>query len=134
MKFNALLAAIVALLCFTACEDIFEDKNAPDGSKPEVRVLAPTSSRSYAIAEGLPIKLSVIDKDEIKELKILVKGSYGEPDLINFSKYPDVKVLELDTIVGQQQFAPGTYTLEITATDHRSNIASKEVSFKIKNQ
>ncbi len=125
------------MFCATAmlssCEDIFEDSKAPDGSKPDIKILSPTSNRSFSTDQGLPLQVTVVDKDDIKELLVLVKGSQGELDFVRFSLQPNKKVLELDTVVAQNSFIPGTYTLEISAKDGRSNLATKEVVFKINN-
>ncbi|WP_187261554.1 hypothetical protein [Pontibacter beigongshangensis] len=134
MKLNTLMASLAAILMLSSCEDIFEDSSLPDGSKPDIRIASPTANRSYLVEHGFPVKLTVVDKDQIKSLTIVVKGSNGEPALVNIVKTPDVKVLELDTLIHQPSFVPGTYLLEVTATDSRTNIFTKEVSFNMKDK
>lgn len=135
MKTKTLLASLVAVLMLTACEDLFEDGSLqPDGSKPSLTVKNPTTNQTLSTTSGLRIKLTATDKDKVKELQVRVHELGGEADLVNFTTFPDKKILELDTLVSVSGLHAGEYTLTISATDYRTNVASKDVSFKVKSE
>ena len=133
MKTKTLLASLVAVSMMTACEDLFEDGSLqPDGSKPNLTVKNPTTNQTLSTTNGLRIKLTATDKDKVKELQVRVHKPGGNADLVNFKTYPDKKILEVDTLVSVPGLQAGEYTLTINATDYRTNVASKEISFKVK--
>jgi hypothetical protein len=133
MKFKSLLASVVAVIALTACEDVFEDGSLqPDGSKPSLTIRNPTNSQVLSQADGLRIKLTVSDKDKVKELQVRVRDVGGDADFINFTTFPDKKILELDTLLTVPGLKQGDYILTINATDYRTNVASDEVGFKVK--
>jgi hypothetical protein len=133
MKTKTLLASLVAVLMMTACEDLFEDGSLqPDGSKPSLTVKNPTANQALSTADGLRIKLTATDKDKVKALQVLVREPGDTTDLINFTTFPDKKILEVDTLLSVHELGAGSYTLTIHATDYRTNVASAEVSFRVK--
>ena len=134
MKLKSLLASMLAIVMLTSCEDIFEDGMKPDGSKPYVTVNAPTTNHSFTKANGVAVNLTIVDKDNVKDLnvQILDANGNGEAPIIEFTKRFDKNVVVLDTLVGQDQIMPGSYKLSITAKDKRTNIEKKEITFKVK--
>lgn len=129
-----MLAALATVGMFTACEDIFEDGSMqPDNSDPSVVVNSPSNNQSINIAQGIPVNISAVDKDKVKDLDIILQSQEGEQKvLIDFSTNPDKNVVEFDTLVNVKGIKPGLYNLIITATDYRTNQTVREVPVTIK--
>jgi hypothetical protein len=133
MKLRTVLASLAAVAMLTACEDLFEDGSMqPDGSKPNLTVKNPTKAQSLTQGNGLRVMVTAVDKDKVKELQVKVRDVGGDADLVNFTTLSDKKVFELDTLLTVPGIKPGDYTLTINAIDYRTNVASEEVSFKVK--
>lgn len=124
---------MVLVVSLTACEDVFEDGSLqPDGSKPALTIRNPTKNQKLSKSSGLRVKLTASDKDKVKELHVRVRAVGGDADHINFTTFPDKKILEFDTLLSTNALHEGDYTLMIQATDFRTNVASGEVSFSVK--
>ncbi|MBD1395553.1 hypothetical protein H9Q13_00105 [Pontibacter sp. JH31] len=135
MKLKTWLASLAAISFMTACEDLFEDGSLqPDGSKPNLTVKNPTANQTLATSKELRIKLTATDKDKIKALEVRVHELGGNAELVNFTTFPDKKILEVDTLLTVPGLRTGEYMLTISATDFRTNVASKEVGFKVKSE
>lgn len=133
MKLRTLLASLAAVGLLTACEDIFEDGSLqPDGSKPNLTVRNPTNNQTLTAAGTVRVKFTASDKDKVKELQVRVRDVDGDADLVNFTSFPDTKVLEFDTLLTVPGMRTGAYTLTIQATDFRTNVATEDVTFKVK--
>ncbi|WP_125185457.1 hypothetical protein [Botryobacter ruber] len=132
MKLKSILATMLAVVMLTSCEDIFEDGMKPDGSKPYVTVNAPTANHSFTKANGVAVSLSVVDKDDVKDLIVQISDLNGEAPIVDFTKHFNKNVAILDTLVAQNQLMPGSYKLSITAKDKRSNVQKQEITFKVK--
>ena len=133
MNFKILLVCVLAVASLTACEDLFEDGSLqPDGSKPYLVIRNPTQNQTLSKSSGLRVKLTATDKDKLKELQVIVRANGGEVDYINYSTFPDNKILEIDTVLNVSELKKGDYTLKINATDFRTNLASTEVLFSVK--
>ncbi|NEM99253.1 Ig-like domain-containing protein [Pontibacter burrus] len=131
MKLKTTLAAFLAALTLTSCEDIFEDGSMqPDGSKPSLTIINPTANQAVQQAKGLRIYLSAFDKDEVKNMEFTVRGS--ETDLLSFNKVMNKTAFEFDTTVAVSDIRPGSYQLIVRATDGRTNVAQQIVSFTVK--
>ncbi|WP_242920199.1 Ig-like domain-containing protein [Pontibacter liquoris] len=125
--------AVVGALALTACEDLFENGSLkPDGSNPSITINNPANNQVVAATQGLRVNITAVDKDAFKEIGFLVEGGAGEAPLVRFQKATDNRVLEFDTLVSLTGVAPGTYTLSINATDKRTNVTQKQVSFTVK--
>ncbi|WP_299707556.1 hypothetical protein [uncultured Pontibacter sp.] len=135
MKFKTLLASLVAVASLTACEDVFEDGSLqPDGSKPYLVIRNPTQNQALSKSDGLRVKLTATDKDKLKELRVSVRDNGTGVDYINFSAFPEKKILEIDTVLNVSELKQGDYTLKINAIDFRTNEASTEILFSVKEQ
>jgi hypothetical protein len=133
MKIKAILVSAFAILSLTACEDLFEGGNLkPDGSKPDLVIKAPVNNQSFTKVQGVPLVLSIVDKDELKSLEVIVKSTNSESELSRFNVSSDQNVVELDTVLSTSNFSAGTYSLVVNATDKRTNFATKEVQFVVK--
>lgn len=131
MKLKTTLAAFLVAITLTSCEDIFEDGSMqPDGSKPSLTIINPTTNQAVQQSKGLRIYLSAFDKDEVKNLDFTVRGS--ETDLLNFNKVMNKTAFEFDTTVAVGSIRPGSYQLIVRATDGRTNVAQQIVNFTIK--
>ena len=128
-----MLASLVAVGALTACEDLFEDGSMqPDGSKPSLTINNPSNNQSISTSQGLRMSVTVVDKDQVKDLEFTVKGVNAESTLLTFRKTPERSVVEFDTTVAINGVTPGEYKLLVSATDKRTNLASKEVNFTVK--
>jgi hypothetical protein len=135
MNFKILLVGVLAVASLTACEDLFEDGSLqPDGSKPYLIIRNPTQNQILAKSGGLRVKLTATDKDKLKELQVIVRDNGAGVDYINYSTFPDHKILEIDTVLNISELKQGDYTLQINATDFRTNEASTEIPFSVREQ
>ncbi|MFD2245540.1 hypothetical protein [Pontibacter ruber] len=133
MKFKAVLASAFAMLSLTACEDLFEGGSLqPDGSKPDLVIKAPMSNQSFTKAQGVPLILSIVDKDEVKDLEVIIKSANSETELTRFHLPTEKSVVELDTILTAASYVAGTYNLTVNVTDKRTNFSTKQVQFVVK--
>lgn len=133
MKYKLLPAVLVAVLSLTACEDLFEDGSLqPDGSKPVLEIQNPTTSQVLSAASGLRVRLTSADKDKVKELQVRVRDVGGDADYINFTTYPNKKILDYDTLLSISGLRQGAYTLTVQAMDYRTNVTSDTVGFTVK--
>ena len=133
MKFTKLLASALVAVSLTACEDLFEDGSLqPDGSKPALTIRNPTKNQILNKTSGLRVKITASDKDKVKELLVRVRAVGGDADHINFTTFPDKKILEFDTLLNASALRQGDYTLTIEATDFLTNVTSDEVAFSVK--
>jgi hypothetical protein len=132
MKFKTMLASFGAVALLTACEDVFEDGSLqPDGSTPALIVRNPTDNQVVTKSDGLQVELTASDKDKVKELQVRVRDIRGDADFINFTTFPDKKILEFDTVLSASALRKGDYTMTINVTDFRTNVTSQEVAFSV---
>jgi hypothetical protein len=133
MKLHTLIVGMLTISMLTACEDLFEDGSLkPDGSNPSLTIHAPSNNQSVTAAQGMRIDATFVDKDLVKEVNVTVKGDNAEKALMSFKRLPNKKVVELDTTLSFVGVTPGAYTLQIKATDGRTNFEQKEVKFTVK--
>ncbi|MCC9166827.1 hypothetical protein [Pontibacter harenae] len=131
MKLRSVICSVAALVLFAACDDLFDDGLTPDGSVPNLTLKAPVANQNITKAQGVSIDVIVTDKDAVKELNFLIKKDNAVTPLVSFKKTPDKNIVEFDTLVSVNAFESGTYKLEVNATDGRTNLATKEVSFRV---
>ncbi|MEJ8803329.1 hypothetical protein [Pontibacter sp. H249] len=133
MKLKTMLASVLAVSLLTACEDLFEDGSMqPDGSKPSLTINNPTKNQSVTAAQGLRLNVTVVDKDEVKDLEFIVKAVNAETNIVKFKKFPARNVVSFDTTVALNGISPGEYKLQVLATDKRTNLEQKEINFTLK--
>jgi hypothetical protein len=133
MKFKTMLASMAAICMLTACEDLFEDGSLqPDGSKPSLTVKNPTKNQTITNTQALKVHATIVDKDKIENINLSVLANGSDSVLLDFNVAPDKTVVEYDTLVSLNGVVPGTYTLKISATDKRTNLAVSEVQFTVK--
>ncbi|OKL38458.1 Ig-like domain-containing protein [Pontibacter flavimaris] len=133
MKLKTLLASMVAVVTFTACEDIFEGGSLqPDGSTPSLTINNPGKNQAITAAGGLRVNITAVDKDNVENLNFTLRGETAEKAVLNFSMQPGKRVVEFDTTVNVSGIAPGTYKLVVAATDKRTNLSTKEVTVNVK--
>lgn len=133
MKFKTMLASMAAVCLFTACEDLFEDGSLqPDGSMPSLKINNPSLNQTITPSQGLPVYITVVDKDQVESINLSVSSPGAESPLVDFNMAPLKTVVEFDTLVSMSGAVPGTYTLKITAKDKRTNLSVKEISFTVK--
>lgn len=131
MKLKTMLASMLAIVALTSCEDLFEEgEMQPDGSKPSLTINNPTTNQSVSKTQGLRVYITAVDKDQVKNLEFVVRGS--ETTVITFNKAPLKNVIEFDTLISTQAMSSGTYQLYVRATDGRTNVAEKLVDFTVK--
>ena len=131
MKLKTMLAAMFAIAALTSCEDLFEEGSMqPDGSKPSLTINNPTNNQSVNQAQGLRVYVTAVDKDAVKTMEFKVMGA--ETSLISFNKASEKNVVEFDTLVSVANLAPGTYQLNVKATDGRTNVSEQQVNFTVK--
>ncbi len=131
MNLKTILAAALAVVALTGCEDLLEEDNMqPDGSKPSLTINNPTGNQSVNQEQGLRVFVTAVDKDAVKKLDFKINGN--ETTFISFSRTPDRNVIELDTLVSTDNLKPGTYQLHVRATDGRTNISDQMVNFNVK--
>lgn len=124
---------MAAVCLLTACEDLFEDGSLqPDGSVPSLKVNSPSRNPIVSASQGLPVYVTVVDKDKVSNIEFEVEGANGEKSLLKFSTQPNKTVVEYDTLVALNGITAGTYTLKISATDMRTNLTVKEANFTVK--
>ncbi|MHC2990460.1 hypothetical protein OB13_02240, partial [Pontibacter sp. HJ8] len=88
--------------------------------------------QTLTAASTVRVKFTATDKDKVRELQVRVRDVGGDADLVNFTTFPDTKVLEFDTLLTVPGMRAGAYTLTINATDYRTNVATEDVIFKVK--
>ncbi|WP_439882042.1 hypothetical protein ACSX1A_02550 [Pontibacter sp. MBLB2868] len=133
MNLKTTLASLLVVSLLTSCEDLFEDGSLqPDGSTPSLTVHAPTNNQAITAAQGMHLDITVVDKDLVQELEVTIKGDNAEKALLNFRKNPAKNVVELDTLLSFTGVAPGAYTLQLKATDKRTNVEEQEIKFTVK--
>ncbi|MCX2741070.1 Ig-like domain-containing protein [Pontibacter anaerobius] len=133
MKLRTMLASLVAVVMFTACEDIFEGGDLqPDGSNPSLTINNPSKNQSVTATSGLRVNITAVDKDNVERLNVALQGEEAEKAVINFSTEPGRKVVEYDTTLSVAGIAPGVYKLLISATDKRANLSTQEVTVNVK--
>ena len=131
MKLKSIVASMLAIVALTSCEDLFEDGSMqPDGSRPSLTINKPTTNLSVAQSQGLPLSITAVDKDAVKNMEFRVMGA--ETTLISFDKAPNRNVVEFDTLVSTADLAPGIYNLIVRATDGRTNVSEQQVNFTVK--
>ncbi|NDK56582.1 Ig-like domain-containing protein [Pontibacter fetidus] len=131
MKLKTMLAALFAIAALTGCEDLFEDGSMqPDGSKPSLTINNPTNNQAVNQSQGLRVYVTAVDKDAVKTMEFKVMGA--ETSLINFNKVSEKNVVEFDTLVSVANLAPGTYQLNVKATDGRTNVSEQQVNFTVR--
>lgn len=123
---------MAAVCMLTACEDLFEDDSLqPDGSVPSLKVNSPVKNPTVTAQQGLPVYVTVVDKDKVSHVDFKVLGSNGEKALLKFKTQPNKTVVEFDTLVSLNGIVPGKYKLKISAKDMRTNQTEKEVNFTV---
>ncbi len=128
-----MLAAAIAICMLTACENIFEDNSLePDGSKPSLTINNPSNNQSITTTQGLRLNVTVVDKDQIKDLDFTIKGLTSETALVKFKKFPAKTVVEFDTTITLKGATPGEYQLIVAASDKRTNLQQREIKFTVK--
>ncbi|AKD03863.1 Ig-like domain-containing protein [Pontibacter korlensis] len=133
MKFRTMLASLVAVVTFTACEDIFEGGSLqPDGSTPSLTINNPGKNQAITAAGGLRVNITAVDKDDVEQINFTLKGETAEKAVLSFSTKPQKRVVEFDTTVNVGGIAPGTYKLQILATDKRTNQTTQEITVNVK--
>ena len=133
MRLKTVLASAIAICMLTACENIFEDDGLePDGSKPSLKINNPSNNQSISTTQGLRVNVTVVDKDQIKDLEFTVIGSNSETALVKFKKFPARTVVEFDTTITIQGVTPGEYKLQVAASDKRTNLEKREINFTVK--
>lgn len=133
MKFKTMLASMAAICLLTACEDLFEDGSLqPDGSKPSLTIKNPTKNQTITTSQALPVHATIVDKDKVERISVSVLANEDNSVLLDFSVAPNKTVVEYDTLVSLSGIVPGAYTLKISATDKRTNLAVNEVQFTVK--
>ena len=131
MKLKTMLAAMLAIVALTSCEDLFEEGDMqPDGSKPSLTINKPTNNQAVSQTQGLRLHVTAVDKDIVKSVEFNVNGA--ETTLLSFKKLSEKNVVDFDTLVSVQNLAPGTYQLKVRATDGRTNVSEQEVNLVIK--
>ena len=131
MKLKTMLAAMLAIVALTSCEDLFEEGDMqPDGSKPSLTINKPTNNQAVSQTQGLRLHVTAVDKDIVKSVEFNVNGA--ETTLVSFKKLSEKNVVDFDTLVSVQNLAPGTYQLKVRATDGRTNVSEQEVNLVIK--
>ncbi len=133
MKIKPMLAAVAAVCLLTSCEDLFEDGSLqPDGSLPSLTINNPTKNQTITSVQGLPVYITVVDKDKVENINFSVLSPGAESPVVDFNVMPHKTVVEFDTLMALEGVAPGTYTLKITAQDKRTNLSVKQTSFTVK--
>ncbi|WP_276497334.1 hypothetical protein [Pontibacter litorisediminis] len=133
MKLKSMLASLAAVATLTACEDIFEGGSLqPDGSTPSLTINNPGKSQAITAAGGLRVNVTAVDKDNVENLSVVLRGETAEKAVINFSTQPSKKVVEFDTTLNVSGIAPGAYKLVVSATDKRTNLSTQEVTVTVK--
>jgi hypothetical protein len=133
MRLKTMLTSALAICMLTACENIFEDGGLePDGSKPSVKINNPSNNQTISSTQGLRVNVTVVDKDQIKDLEFTVKGLTSETALVKFKKFPAKTVVEFDTTLSIQGISPGEYKLMVAASDKRTNLEQREITFTVK--
>lgn len=124
---------LAVMSTLSSCAELLgEDSMGPDGSKPNVTVKKPTTNQVFTASQGLPVAVTIIDKDAIKQLHVYVAGGAGEAPIVDFSLMNRKTVIEMDTLVSLSKAKAGSYTLKITATDNRTNVTEKQVQFSVR--
>ncbi len=133
MKLRTMLASLGAVAMLTACEDIFEGGSMqPDGSTPSLTINNPGKNQAITAVGGLRVNITAVDKDEVNYLEFTLKGESAEKAVLNFDTKPGKKVVEFDTTLNISGIAPGTYKLQVAASDKRTNLSTQEVTVNVK--
>lgn len=106
-------------------------RNSTDLIPPVVTVTAPTADQTVMLNGSLQVQASILDNEEIEEVKIKIKNAAGtkvfewESDHLHVSEYT------LDHTANLTGLPAGSYKLEVVAIDHVNNITEVDVNFVI---
>lgn len=110
---------VAMLLVFLGCA-----KEADD-TLPEVRILAPTGSQSYAVGDTIPLQLLARDEHLTKVRISLVNDQYMEVDeALVFPASATSMTLTVDYPVSNRRLESGRHYLRVTAYDERQQASA----------
>ncbi|MEZ4910899.1 MAG: DUF4625 domain-containing protein [Saprospiraceae bacterium] len=113
VQFSAIV--LLLLVSTVSCSD-------DDTTAPVISITSPVENAIYTAGQTIPLKGTVTDETELKEVRIQNTAQVID-DKLKF--VIDAEITNPDTI------APGNYVMQISAKDASGNSTEKTINFEI---